>query len=100
MSEARSLEPIHVARALKKIVETSDVQAVFLGKQAIDDDANQTGALLAGQFVEPQLFCEGDFLQVCFSGLRLCMLPRLKSMERPSRSPGKSMEDWTLSRWI
>ena len=52
--EAATLEPLHVARALQKIVETDKFDAVFLGKQAIDDDAGQTGALLAGLLNWPQ----------------------------------------------
>lgn len=37
------LEPIHVARALAKLAKEGKFDLVLLGKQAIDDDANQTG---------------------------------------------------------
>jgi len=37
------LEPIHVARAISKLAETDKYDMIILGKQAIDDDANQTG---------------------------------------------------------
>lgn len=42
------LEPFHIAKILQKIVEKEQPQLVILGKQAIDDDCNQTGQMLAG----------------------------------------------------
>jgi len=42
------LEPLAVAKMLKKVVEEEKPDLVLLGKQAIDDDANQTGQMLAG----------------------------------------------------
>eukprot|EP01117_Protostelium_nocturnum_P008545 TRINITY_DN306_c0_g1_i1.p1 TRINITY_DN306_c0_g1~~TRINITY_DN306_c0_g1_i1.p1 ORF type:complete len:249 (+),score=110.92 TRINITY_DN306_c0_g1_i1:148-894(+) len=42
------IESIHVAKALKKVVELEKPGVVILGKQAIDGDANQTGQYLAG----------------------------------------------------
>lgn len=47
-SELPILEPIHVAKILKLMVLREKVELVILGKQAIDDDANQTGQMLAG----------------------------------------------------
>ena len=41
------VEPLGVAKILKKIVEKEKPDLVFLGKQAIDDDCNQTGQMLA-----------------------------------------------------
>ncbi len=41
------VEPLAVAKALKAIVEKEKPDLVILGKQAIDDDANQTGQMLA-----------------------------------------------------
>ncbi|CAN7947788.1 unnamed protein product, partial [Ixodes hexagonus] len=41
-------EPLHVAHLLKAIVEIESPTLVILGKQAIDDDCNQTGQMLAG----------------------------------------------------
>ena len=40
-------EPLAVAKALKNIVEKESPDLVILGKQAIDDDCNQTGQMLA-----------------------------------------------------
>ena len=41
------IEPLGVAKILKKIVEKEKPDIVFMGKQAIDDDCNQTGQMLA-----------------------------------------------------
>lgn len=41
------VEPLAVAKILKNIAEKEQVQLVLLGKQAIDDDSNQTGQMLA-----------------------------------------------------
>ena len=47
---APSPEPLGVAKALKAIIErqSDGVDVVIMGKQAIDDDAGQTGQMLAG----------------------------------------------------
>jgi electron transfer flavoprotein beta subunit len=42
------LEPLAVAKLLKVVVEREEPGLVLLGKQAIDDDNNQTGQMLAG----------------------------------------------------
>ena len=41
------IEPLGVAKILKKIVEREKPDLIFMGKQAIDDDCNQTGQMLA-----------------------------------------------------
>ncbi|ALG68458.1 electron transfer flavoprotein subunit beta/FixA family protein [Beggiatoa leptomitoformis] len=41
------LQPLAVAKLLKAVVDKEQPQLVILGKQAIDDDANQTGQMLA-----------------------------------------------------
>ncbi|KRX21835.1 Electron transfer flavoprotein subunit beta [Trichinella nelsoni] len=41
------VEPLHVAKILQCIVKEEDVNLVMLGKQAIDDDCNQTGQMLS-----------------------------------------------------
>ena len=43
----QEVEPLAVAKILAKIVEEEAPQMVILGKQAIDDDSNQTGQMLA-----------------------------------------------------
>jgi len=48
------VEPLAVAKILAKIVEESDLGLVILGKQAIDDDSNQTGQMLAALVGRPQ----------------------------------------------
>ncbi|MGH8251443.1 MAG: electron transfer flavoprotein subunit beta/FixA family protein [Steroidobacteraceae bacterium] len=49
-----AVEPPAVARALLKLVEKEDPLLVILGKQAIDDDCNQTGQMLAALWDRPQ----------------------------------------------
>jgi electron transfer flavoprotein beta subunit len=48
------LEPLAVAKMLKALAEKESAQLVILGKQAIDDDANQTGQMLAALWGVPQ----------------------------------------------
>ena len=48
------VEPLAVAKLLKKLVEQESPQLVILGKQAIDDDSNQTGQMLAALLGWPQ----------------------------------------------
>ena len=48
------LEPLAVAKLLKAIAEKEGAQLVIMGKQAIDDDANQTGQMLAAMMNVPQ----------------------------------------------
>lgn len=50
------LEPIHVSKILGKIVQKENFDLVILGKQAIDNDANQTGQMLAAYLDWPQVF--------------------------------------------
>ena len=48
------LQPLAVAKLLKAVVEKEQPKLVILGKQAIDDDASQTGQLLAALLDWPQ----------------------------------------------
>ena len=48
------IEPLAVSKILKKIVEKENPDLVFMGKQAIDDDCNQTGQMLAALLNWPQ----------------------------------------------
>ena len=43
----QTVEPLAVAKLLKKVVEQESPQLIIMGKQAIDDDCNQTGQMLA-----------------------------------------------------
>lgn len=65
-----TLEPLAVAKVIQKIVEKESPNLVILGKQAIDDDCNQTGQMLAallgwgqGTFAS-KVDLEGDSLKV------------------------------------
>jgi electron transfer flavoprotein beta subunit len=49
-----NLEPLAVAKCLKRVVEEEEPTLVICGKQAIDDDSNQTGQMLAALLGWPQ----------------------------------------------
>ena len=49
-----TIEPLAVSKILKKIVEKEKPDQEFMGKQAIDDDCNQTGQMLAALLNWPQ----------------------------------------------
>jgi electron transfer flavoprotein beta subunit len=64
------VEPLAVAKILKAVVDAEKPGLVIMGKQAIDDDSNQTGQMLAallgwaqGTFAS-KLVIEGDSIQV------------------------------------
>ena len=65
-----TVEPLAVAKILKALVEAEKPGLVILGKQAIDDDSNQTGQMLAALLGWPQgtfaskLAIEGDAILV------------------------------------
>ena len=65
-----TVEPLAVAKILKELVEAEKPGLVILGKQAIDDDSNQTGQMLAALLGWPQgtfaskLAIEGDSILV------------------------------------
>ena len=66
----RALEPLAVAKILKAIVDQEKPGLVIMGKQAIDDDCNQTGQMLAALTGWPQgtfaskLLIDGDTVLV------------------------------------
>ena len=71
LKEGEDLEPLTVAKLLRAAVEQQKSNLVILGKQSIDDDANQTGQMLAGLLGWPQAtqaskveFGEGDLVSV------------------------------------
>jgi electron transfer flavoprotein beta subunit len=53
-TEQAVVEPLAVAKLLKRVVENEKPELVIMGKQAIDDDCNQTGQMLAGLLGWPQ----------------------------------------------
>jgi electron transfer flavoprotein beta subunit len=54
IEEDGEMEPLAVAKLLKAVVDEEQPQLVILGKQAIDDDSNQTGQMLAALLGWPQ----------------------------------------------
>ncbi len=53
-AEGGAVEPLAVAKILKAIVQAEQPGLVIMGKQAIDDDCNQTGQMLAALLDWPQ----------------------------------------------
>jgi electron transfer flavoprotein beta subunit len=54
VESTEELQPLAVAKILKALVDKEQPQLVILGKQAIDDDSNQTGQMLAALAGLPQ----------------------------------------------
>ncbi|XP_014274425.1 electron transfer flavoprotein subunit beta [Halyomorpha halys] len=53
-AELNTLQPIHVSKILAKIAQDEKVDLVIVGKQAIDDDSNQTAQMTAAILDWPQ----------------------------------------------
>ena len=71
LKDGEEMEPLSVAKLLKAAAEKEKSNLVILGKQSIDDDAGQTGQMLAGLLGWPQAtqaskveFGEGDMVTV------------------------------------
>jgi electron transfer flavoprotein beta subunit len=70
VESSAELQPLAVAKLLKAVVQKESPKLVILGKQAIDDDSNQTGQMLAALLGWPQatfaskLKLEGEKAQV------------------------------------
>jgi electron transfer flavoprotein beta subunit len=66
----QAIQPLTAARAMLKLIEKEQPGIVLMGKQAIDDDANQTGQMLATLWGRPQatfaskVEVNGDIAQV------------------------------------
>jgi electron transfer flavoprotein beta subunit len=54
VESSAELQPLAVAKLLKAVADKEQPQLVILGKQAIDDDSNQTGQMLAALLNWPQ----------------------------------------------
>ena len=54
VESTEELQPLAVAKILKALVDKEQPQLIILGKQAIDDDSNQTGQMLAALAGLPQ----------------------------------------------
>ena len=57
VESAEDLQPLAVAKLLKAVMDKEQPGLVILGKQAIDDDCNQTGQMLAALADLPQVTC-------------------------------------------
>jgi electron transfer flavoprotein beta subunit len=54
IDDSRALDPYAVARILRAVVEKETPHVVIMGKQAVDDDSNQVGQMLAALLAWPQ----------------------------------------------
>jgi len=54
IDDSRALDPYAVARILRTLIEKEAPHVVIMGKQAVDDDSNQVGQMLAGLLGWPQ----------------------------------------------
>ncbi|EMR84386.1 putative electron transfer flavoprotein beta-subunit protein [Botrytis cinerea BcDW1] len=123
MKDGEELEPLGVAKLLQKVVEKEKSNLVFLGKQSIDDDAGQTGQMLAGLLGWSQatqaskvVFKDGDIVEVTkevdggtdvvrgklpmviTTDLRLNE-PRYASLQSIMKAKKKKLEKSTLGDW-
>jgi electron transfer flavoprotein beta subunit len=70
IESSEELQPLAVAKLLKAVVDKEQPQLIILGKQAIDDDSNQTGQMLAALAGLPQatfaskVVVEGEHVKV------------------------------------
>ncbi|KAI9897052.1 hypothetical protein N3K66_008074 [Trichothecium roseum] len=121
VKDGEELEPLMVAKMLKAAAEKEKSNLIILGKQSIDDDAAQTGQMLAGLLGWPQAtqaskveFGEGDSIMVTkevdggvetiktklpmviTTDLRLNE-PRYASLPNIMKAKKKKMEKLTLS---
>jgi len=115
-----TVEPLAVAKILKGVVEAEKPEIVFLGKQAIDDDSNQTGQMLAALLGWPQatfaskVEIDGDRLRVTREidgGLQTILVnrpavvttdlrlnePRYASLPNIMKAKKKPLEEKTLA---
>ena len=89
------IEPLAVSKILKKIVEKENPDLVFMGKQAIDDDCNQTGQMLAALLNWPQATFASK-IEVNLPAVVSCDLrlnePRFASLPNIMKAKKKPME--------
>jgi hypothetical protein len=78
-----AIQPLTAARALLKLIEREQPDIVLLGKQAIDDDCNQTGQMLAALWDRPQATLPRRSRSVAAS-------PRSRAKWMPASKPSKS----------
>ena len=70
-SDNDQLEPLNVAKLIKKICEKESPDLLVLGKQAIDDDCNQTGQILATLLNIPQATFASKLVKKSMVALKL-----------------------------
>jgi electron transfer flavoprotein beta subunit len=69
--EAETLQPVHVSKILAALAKKQEVDLVIVGKQAIDDDANQTAQMTAALLDWPQVLFQLLLWWLCWHLLLL-----------------------------
>lgn len=54
LADYEKMQPIHISKILAKLVQSENADMLIVGKQAIDDDCNQTGQMTAAYLNWPQ----------------------------------------------
>jgi len=78
------LQPLAVAKILKALTDKEQAQMVILGKQAIDDDSNQTGQMLAALLDIPQATFAS---KVVIADGKATVTREVDGVSKPLRSP-------------
>ena len=63
--EAETLQPIHVSKILAELAKKQEIDLIIVGKQAIDDDSNQTAQMTASLLNWPQVRNARKLLEFC-----------------------------------
>jgi len=91
------LQPLAVAKILKALSDKEQAQIIILGKQAIDDDSNQTGQMLASLTLPNIMKAKKKTIDLMKpEELGVDIAPRLKTIkveEPPKRSAGVMVAD-------
>lgn len=70
----QTLQPVHISKILAKLAQDEKVDLIILGKQAIDDDNNQTAQMTAGVLDWPAgTFCSKVIEQQNFTLFYQCL---------------------------
>ena len=85
VEDDHEVSPLTVARSLLKLIEREDPGLLLLGKQAIDDDCNQTGQMLAALWGRPQATFASKLAIVDADGGKAAEVTR----ERPTLTPAR-----------
>jgi hypothetical protein len=94
----QTVQPLTAARALLKLIEKEQPELVLLGKQAIDDDANQTGQMLAALLGWPQStsYSWSKWMSVRWTTLRTSAPSPCALISTPMTSRASKLRRWAV----